>query len=107
MKRILIAAMIAAPAIACAQTFPLEFKPPGTSVRQVQHFFSCPVGARLDFNFAGGVPARAVVGGFILIGRGAPQFLGLYRIESIELTTIPPRAAPVARIKALCTTGLD
>lgn len=110
MLRNLLAAVLltvaAVPAI--AQSFALEFWPPTPNkTRQVQHFFACPVGARLDFRRAGLVPPNAVVGGFVFVGRGAPSFLGLYRIDSVEITRKPDGSVDSVRVVATCTTGLE
>ncbi len=108
-RHIIAAALLtiaAAPAV--AQTFQVEFWPPTPNrTRQVQHWISCPVGARLDFRRAGLVPPNAVVGGYVFVGRGAPTFLGLYRIDSVEVTRKPDGSVDSVRVVATCTTGLE
>lgn len=109
MFRTLLAATVAAIAVpVSAQSFPVEFWPPTPNkTRQVQNFFTCPVGAKLDFRRAGLVPPNAVVGGFVFVGRGAPTFLGLYRIDSVEITRKADGSVDSVRVVATCTTGLE
>lgn len=110
MFRNLVAALLltAAAIPAGAQSFPVEFWPPTPNrTRQVQHWISCPVGARLEFRQSGAVPSNAVVGGFVFVGKGAPAFLGLYRIDVVEVKRKPDGTVESVRIVATCTTGLD
>lgn len=109
MFRTLLAALLtvaAAPAV--AYNFPVEFWPPAPNrTREVQHFFSCPAGAKLEFKQPGGGPSNAVVGGFVFVGRGMRYYLGLYRIDSVEITRKPDGSVDSVRVVATCTTGLD
>ena len=108
-RNLLAAALLTVAAVpAIAQSFPLEFWPPTPNrTRQVQHWISCPVGARLDFRQAGTVPPNAVVGGFVFVGKGAPAFLGLYRIESVEVKRKADGTVDSVRVVAVCTSGLE
>lgn len=109
----LVAALVAAGS-ARAQTlnaaapFPVEFWPATPDrTRQVQHWISCVQGARLEFKQRGAVPSNAEVGSFIFVGRTLPNFLGLYKIDRLEITRKPDGTVDEVRIGAICTTGLE
>jgi hypothetical protein len=100
------AAMLAMPA--GATTFGLEFWPAVPDrTRQVQHFFSCPVGARLVFKQDGPPPSNAAVGAFVFVGRGMGRYPGLYKIDQLEITRKKDGTVAEVTIGAICTTGID
>mgnify|MGYP006888327955 CR=1 FL=1 len=117
MKRKTLAALVAALVVAGsarAQTlnadapFALEFWPATPDrTRQVQHWISCVKGARLDFKQRGAVPVNAAVGAFVFVGRTLPNFLGLYKIDRLEITRKPDGTVDEVKIGAICTTGLE